>query len=407
MPLTNLRARRHYRWLVRSLFMAVAGGTILVQFSVGAALPDMSQEFRLSSAQEGLLGASFWIGSVVLLVPLTGWMSRRRPVRLQTAIGVQSVLLMLLMAWAPTYEWLLLARVLFVVAWVSQIPIGTALIHDWFEGGEFVKVNAVSTAIFAAIEVGAIAGTAPLIDLLDGWRGAMLVYAALTAIATALWALLVREHPGSSTRISTPERGGSLSRALRYRETWLSCMVAFGSAAIFSAFLTFWPSYASEDLGISLALASGIFAIGSIAVVMASLSSSVLSRHLSHRFLIWFPLAWAGPLFFAMLLTDRIPVLAFFSFTQGLTAVSFPILLTVPFRIGGIQSREVALVAAIAATALNASGAFGPAFTGVVAEITGSTHLALGLVCLFPVVGVAGGLMLPSRSPTPPQAFHD
>jgi hypothetical protein len=68
-----MTAAGRYRWILLSVYLFASSAPLLVQFSLGVMLPDISDDLGLSDAEQGVLGAVGWLGTLLLYLPLTAW----------------------------------------------------------------------------------------------------------------------------------------------------------------------------------------------------------------------------------------------------------------------------------------------------------------------------------------------
>ncbi len=391
-----------YRWVLMALYLAVTGGSLLVMFSVGVMLPDMTQDLRLSTAQQGMIGAVAWFGAMIFFVPLTALLSRYPPVRVTTAVTALGIALTGLQAWAPNFEIEMLGRFLFVITWIAQGPARTLLIQQWFKDDEVAVVNGLTMAALGFTEVAAIWGTPLLIEQLGGWRQALLAYGLISSISLVAWLAIAREHGGSFMREMRASQSSmqALRASLGRGAVWWLIVIGIGSAISWSAFFTFWPTFAVDSRGLDLDLAGFIWGLGGVALALtAFVAGPVSARIRRRRPLIWLPNLLSIPFFLALLSTDNVALLAAYSTLLGCCWIALPIIQTVPFELPRIEPREVPMVVALTMVAQNAGTMLGPLFVGTLGEFTDGLGVPLAIAVVFELLTVFGALMLPETSP--------
>lgn len=108
------------RWAVMGLYWLGNLATILPMFSLLVMLPQISQEFSLTSFEMGLLSSIAWLTMAAFALPFGAWLSMYRPKPLVTAMLFLGALAGLAQAWAPSYSLLFLSRLAFVVSGVAR-----------------------------------------------------------------------------------------------------------------------------------------------------------------------------------------------------------------------------------------------------------------------------------------------
>ncbi len=113
-----------------------------------------------------------------------------------------------------------------------------------------------------------------------------------------------------------------------------------------------------------------------------------------------------GVSYLGMLLTGSIPALMILSIFNGLAWAFFPILITVPFQLPGIQPRQMAVALSFTIMMTSVGTSLGPLITGFLQEATGDLKLSLFLIsfaslslCVAGFTLRFGGVGAPQRSP--------
>jgi predicted MFS family arabinose efflux permease len=103
-----------------------------------------------------------------------------------------------------------------------------------------------------------------------------------------------------------------------------------------------------------------------------------------------------------MVLTGSVSVIFVMSIINGFAWTFFPILITVPFNLRGIQPRELAVAFSFTMMLISVGQALGPLFTGYIQEATGDLKLAMVIMSFVPVTLVMAGTTLSfGRQPAP------
>jgi predicted MFS family arabinose efflux permease len=224
-------------------------------------------ELDLSRAQLGLVGSvNTAVGAVTS--PLTGRLTDRVGPRhsVSVLLGL-SALGMALMAWAPTVWWLVLAAAVGGIPQGWGNPATNSLIATRVAPGRRggvtgVKQSGVTLGVF-------LAGIAlPLLERAWGWRGASGAFAVIFAAVAIVAHLTLGPDPVRSTDPVRPDAGDDLaaSKARVRLDPFVVRLAVYallmGTAG--GAVGRFFPLYAEEALGFSLATAGLLSAAGGL-----------------------------------------------------------------------------------------------------------------------------------------------
>ncbi len=414
---------------------ALDGTSTIMIFLIGVALPEIRDDFQMRPVQEGFLGSAFFIALTTLSLPSAIWMSRFSPrlVTLLALVGMSAAAVM--QGFAPNYWMLLAGRLLFMYALVSRTQAEVLLIQQWFRGPRIATLNSVTVASFGLGQLVAIGAVPLIMPYIGGWRGVHLLLAAVYAAVTVAWLIVGRERSYQYTpreaapagRGTGPAAGGPAGVLRRHPMLFVLASTQFGGAIAWASFITFFPTFALEERGLSLVTVGLLFSafpiggtIGSLSVsifsnmarrrkpfifvpgfIMPVLYLTIMSLSPESRFLAWLPLesremgSWA---------------LAWVPFLIALgmmTTAVVPMVLTVPYDMQ-LQPREVAVAVGLVRTITPLGSAIGPILAAVLHEVTGSLETALFIVLPVSVsVGLIGLLLPeshPSRNRSPSQA---
>ena len=194
-PATSHATKQTFPWVGLITLSLLVFTAVTSEFLPTGLLPEIAEEFGVSDSQVGLLITVF-AGTVVLtaapLATLTRQFSRKW---LIIVVAVIFILANVLAAIAPTYEVLVIARVLGGLAhglfWAVVGAYSGHLVPRAQVGRAVAIVSAGGTAAFV---LGVPVGTA--IGHLVGWRLAFMVIAGVTLLLTivALWLLPAVQH---------------------------------------------------------------------------------------------------------------------------------------------------------------------------------------------------------------------
>ncbi len=385
-----------YGWIVILTWMLVHMWGFLVMETLGLFLPSMRDELALTPVREGLLGAAPQLTILVLSVPFGLYLSRFSP-RLLTLVSiVGAIAVIFFQAWAPVYALVLIARFLYGLTIVAREPAQTLLIRMWISPRRILIANAsvellwgVGSAFFIVVPL--------VLEALDGdWRRTMQVFGYATIGFALLWLLLGRERPMPATEKEAEARGPvSVRSALRYPELWLLAIGVLGIELTFSSFGTFWPSLMLDRYDIPVKTTALLWAIAGMVAGPAALGISLLvNRTGKRRTALRMGGIFVSATTIALLYSGSFPVLVVLSLLNGLSVTFFPVVMTIPFQLKGIRTREIATAAGFLNAAMMVGSVSGPVVAGLLHEATGDQRLALTITGLAGVLLTLGALFL-------------
>ena len=112
--------------------------------------------------------------------------------------------------------------------------------------------------------------------------------------------------------------------------------------------------------------------------------------------------------FLGMILTGSVVMIYTMAIINGVAWTFFPILITVPFNLRGIQPRQLAVAFSCVMMLISTGQALGPLFIGFLEEAIGDLKLAMFIASFTPCPLVAAGMTLRFGShPAPATAAGD
>ena len=391
-----------YAWLVMALLWSIDIPTGVVFFSVGVLLPIWKSELGVTPLQAGLLGSSGFLGFGLMALPASIWLTRYNPRLITLLCAIGMAVTAVLQAVAPTTLLLLLGRVAFVVFAVVRLQIQVIFVQQWFQPRLYSTVNSVDFGSRSVGQVLGLAATPALVLLLGSWRSFMLVVAAAMLSLGFLWAMLGRERPrpveGSG---AVPMRMGNPAGVLRrHKVLWLVAGTQVGAATAFASFLSFFPTYAIDRLGVSLTtigVMMGMFPVGGL---LGALSSGPISEAIGRRKpIIWLAGLVLPVMYTALLHVDSVPLMMILFLGAGAAGFAVPpVLATIPFDMK-LEPREVSVAFGLTRTLFPIGATIGPLLVGTLQEVTGSLSLGLGIVAPLAFSLFLGGVLLPETGP--------
>jgi predicted MFS family arabinose efflux permease len=233
----------------------------------------------------------------------------------------------------------------------------------------------------------------------------MWMLVALAVAGIAAWTVVSRAAPPPAASLrnidGSASSGGSMGRVLRSKPVWLLCVIGIGGALTWSTYLTFWASFAQDDMGLSENVTGIVLGCSAFAIIPGSLIAVWALRMFGSRrlFLVVVTLSQV-PLFGLWAVIDNPAMLIVIGQLQGASWMYFPIMLSIPFDIEGFDASDVALASGMFFVANALALTAGPALSGVVAEWV-EMRTVLLVNALFPLVSVLGALLLAdARNPS-------
>ena len=332
-----------YRWVLICLYLMSNVSAQMVINTLGILLPSIAESLDLSPSQQGLLGsAPFW-STIALAIPIAWLGSRLSPKWLTAITLVGCSLCLFLQGWSPVFAFLLLGRLLFGIFTIAQQPARAILTRQWFPPREIVLVNGLSNVFFGLVVGGGLALSPIILILLgDDWRGTLRIFAFYYVALTVIWVIMGRDRVTEEFTSGESQPLLPLLRsALSYRDVWL-CGAGFcGATMAFSAYVAFYPTLMLQEYDISLRVSGLALALD---VVLGGIGGLGIGYYAAAwrkegLFLQILGVVMVGS-FIGMIVTGSVAMIYVMSIINGVTWTFFPILITVPFNLHGIQPSD-------------------------------------------------------------------
>ena len=176
----------------------------------------------------------------------------------------------------------------------------------------------------------------------------------------------------------------------------------------FSAFVAFYPTLMLEEYEVSLRVSGLALALD---VVLGGVGGLAIGYYAASwrkegLFLQVLGIVMVGS-FLGMILSGSVVMIYGMSIINGVAWTFFPILITVPFNLRGIQPRQLAVSFSFTMMLISAGQAMGPLLIGFLEEATGDLMLAMFVASFTPLSLVVAGTTLrfggrPDPHPNPP-----
>ena len=387
-----------YRWVVYGLFVTCNTTGFMIANTIGVLLPSIVRELDLTPVQQGLFtSAPFW-ANLILMVPISLWISRYSPKLIVTSSMFLGTVALLIQSWGPTFILLWIGRLFFGISMIMREPARSLLIRQWLPQREINFAGGISNLFFGVIVSGGLITTPLILNFYDDdWRPVMNCFALLLLAVGFVWVVLGRERTVSN--FSSEDRrteGWTLVRnAVRIREIWLAGFGLIGTLIAFSSFNGFFPLMALDVYSLSVDKSGLMVALYVLPGGLSGVLIGYYVKDVRGRDVV---LVCAGLLlgttYFGMTLIGSYPVLLVLAFVNGLAWGFFPILYMVPFHIKKISPREVAVAVSLVVAISSLGAAIGPIIVGYLQESTGSLQMAIRIVSLSPLTLVPAGILI-------------
>lgn len=376
---------------------AIVGALVL-----GVLLPTMSEDLGLSPLQQGWLGSSAIIGSLILSIPFGLWMSRYRPMILTAITLFLGAGFVFMQAAATNFAVLLMGRLLFGITPVAREASRVLLVRQWLPAREIQLSSGILNAVFGiSLTVSFVVAPLMLEAFDNDWRQTLYAWGYFSVGMAVAWVLFGRENRTVEFQEEERSQEGSPMKSLfKYKEPWLLGVAILGYAIAQMSQFTFWPTFMKDEYGMSEVRAGMV--IGVVGVVVAAggiLMLPVIKRFGGYRI----PLIGIGILIavtnLIVLFTGSLPILVAAFIVNGLARGGFWIPFTsLPFELPGILPREAAVVQGLMFSMLWLGSFVGPLLVAVIQTATGSLQLAMIISALCPVAVSVTGLFISART---------
>ena len=272
-------------------------------------------------------------------------------------------------------------------------------------------MNGLSNVFFGLVVGGGLALSPVILDLLGGdWRGTLRIFAFYYVALAMIWLIFGRDRVTDEFSSAVSQQLLPMLRsALSHRDLWLCGGGFAGATMAFSAFVSFYPTLMLEEYDVSLRVSGLALALD---VVLGGIGGMAIGYYATAwrkegLFLQVLAILMVGS-FLGMILSGSVVMIYAMSIINGVAWTFFPILITVPFNLQGIQPRQLAVAFSFTMMLISIGQAMGPLFIGFLEEATGDLKLAMFIASFTPVsLAVAGTTLRFGRQPTPAPAAGD
>jgi ACS family hexuronate transporter-like MFS transporter len=266
------------RWFVLGIVTLAQVGVALIHLGVPALIPFIQQDLKLSRTEVGLI-SSVLNGAVVMFAIAAGKGVDYFGERWVIAAGAMlSGVVMIAMPWVVSFAAFLAVLIFIGFATASCTPAGTKAVTAWFparERGTAMSVRQTSVPLGGTLS----ALMLPSLALLYGWRNALCA-AGLVALAIGVAVLALYRGPLEGSQRPAVGPRANLIHLLRRKDIRAGLVYPFVLSGGQWCYLTYIELYLTEVVGLSIARAATLLALGQVSGTFARVFWGVLSDRL-------------------------------------------------------------------------------------------------------------------------------
>ncbi len=272
-----------YKWVVLGALTLAHLATSNAALSIQPLAPFLLEDLHLRNVQVGMMTSSFYLGALVLSIPL-GWVVDRFGVhRVFVASQVVVGAFILAVSRAHAFGAVLLCLVLAGIGYSGINPATGKAIMVWFPWrGRATAMSVKQTGIPLGGALAAV--TLPALAQAYSWRASFVASGCAALCVGILSAFVYRESPGtgeaSPTATFVYRRWTRMLDIFRNRDLVLLNAVVMLYLALQMVLMTYLVLFARDALGRSVLVAGALLSLAHVGGVLGRLSWGVLSDYL-------------------------------------------------------------------------------------------------------------------------------
>lgn len=370
----------------------------LINFALGMMLPSMTQDIGFGIEVSGYLSSIGWIFKAICIIPIALVVSKVKPKYVLIGSYLCTGISLIMQGAATTVPVLLVGRALMSIGnagFLSPlVPIKIAYVPK----EKIVQVNGLENCVGPIGQAMGTAAIASLLAIMSGWRNVMYVLGGILIVLAVLMAVIYKEKEGHEFQKSDVKFLEPLKEALKIKEVWLLAIAWPGTSLVWIAFYTFWPTFAMETYGMTLAQTGFVLGLFPIFSGIASFVAPTIANWLGYdRHMMW-PWGFILPVaYFGMLQTDNMVILCICSIIAGFGAYAWvPTAFSVLYKLPNVKPRVVTLGTSCILTMVSVGSTLGGSLAGILGQSMG-LYKAMAICCLSPILFGILTLFLPER----------
>lgn len=395
---------------VWSLLLCVWGAqaaAYIIRFGYGMMMPGILEDMASYNLTPGILGNIVGLGSLatmLLTIPISIITVKFNP-KIAVPITICCMSAGLLLFGFSTSVPEMYAG--YILAFAFLQAIGTMLVMVKVKGvptSRMTQVNGIENFLGPTGQVVATLAMAAILALLGGWRGVYIGCALVQIVTCVIYVFrygkdVVIEGAAPAPAAQKKDELGALQAlkmAWSRKEVWLIGLAWPGTTIVWLAMFNYWPTYAINNLDITLAQAGMVLACIPVFSAIASLTSPFFAKKLGYdRPLIW---PWGfilPPLYYCLTQVSSVPLLCLIASVIGYGCYFFvPMAFTVIYKLG-LPARAVSMGMGTVLSFISFGGYVAGSVVGWMTDHLGLQQ-ALAYSCLSPLwFGILMVLFLP------------
>ncbi len=242
------------RWGILALILTVQTGANVAPMGLPAIAPLIRRDLGLSLTQAGSFLSAYYVGPILMSLP-AGWLADRWGILRMMVAGAALISLGLAAAGAAgSFPILITLMVLAGFGYGLLNPTSTKAVIAWFpltQRATAVGLKQTSLPLGGAVG----AALLPLLALVIGWRGTVMLSAAGVALLAVATLFLYRD-PADLPRTTAGSPPPSLRSVLGNRDLWMLACATMIFAAVQTVWMSFLVLYLQDVVGLPVVAAA-------------------------------------------------------------------------------------------------------------------------------------------------------
>ncbi len=370
----------------------------LAVFALGMMLPSMREDLGFGIEASGYLSAAGWIFKAFATIPIALCVAKINPKYVLVMVYLAAGLALIFQGLAANVEMLMVGRALTSIASAGILAPLVPIKISWVPQKRMTQINGIENCISPVGQALGTVAVTSMIAMLGGWRNVMIALGTVMIVVGIVFFVVYREKEGHEFQKSDAKFLEPLKEALKLKEVWLLAIGWPGTSLVWIATYTFWPTYATETLGLTLGEAGFVLGLFPIASAIASFISPSITNKIGYDKLMLWPWGFILPVaYYGMLQTSNMAILCLCSIVAGFGAYAFvPIAFTTLYKIPNVKPRTVTLGTSCILTMVGVGSSLGGTLAGILGETMG-LYKAMAVCCLSPLIFGILCLFLPEK----------
>lgn len=386
-------------WAVAIVITLCQVAFAINMFKVPAVMGQIIGAYGIDPSLAGWLMNAVGITSLILSIPAGVLMQKLGPRNIFIAVFIINIIGDAVGAFAPTFEMLIISRVIEGFAYGLLAATATPFISAWFPAMRRGVPNAIS-ALWVSIGMFVILNSATLVEPVAGWQGVWWFSLAVLVVMFILGLFFLRMPTSSESFLDEgapqTDRKPSLLEGFKAPAIWLMLLIFLFFGFVTSAYGSYYPLYLQAGLGLPFDQANMVTSVSTITLMVGGIITGIILRKVPIKKRAIMMLVVTLLMVAAALTMFNLPSgsLALpYMVVYGLVMQSFP---AVCFTMVPEASRTPATISismGILMIGMNFSGVFGTLITGMFIVSGGYPSITIPNA-IFAVIGVLAAIAL-------------